>query len=86
MHIKGTIINRKLNVGLIPEIRDTISSGIMDMRRLIDEDTVLLRGYIYLGTYTFFMSEPLLMREFIVRLLASEKKLNITIPVKRYTG
>ena len=34
-------------------------NGIIEIRRLIDEDNTLDSGYIYLGTYTFVISPTL---------------------------
>lgn len=86
MHMIGNGNNINAGLGHNPVTNVTMSKGISENPRFTNDDIALDRGYIYLGTYTFVISEEFDVIAEIPIAQHSLKKLNITIPLSRYTG
>ena len=63
--------------------KTTKRSGIIEISKLIVEDKTLETGKIYLGIYTFVIREEFPTMAIKPILVASEKKLKNTMPIKR---
>ena len=73
--------NINAGLGHNPVTNVTMSKGISENPRFTNDDIALDRGYIYLGTYTFVISEEFDVIAEIPIAQHSLKKLNITIPL-----
>jgi hypothetical protein len=78
--------NINAGLGHNPVTNVTMSKGISENPRFTNDDIALDKGYIYLGTYTFVISEEFDVIAEIPIAQTSLNKLNITIPLSRYTG
>lgn len=64
----------------------TKNNAIKDNIQLIKLDNTRDKGNIYFGMLIFFIIAALLSIDVIDKLVASEKKPNISCPLNKYTG
>jgi len=74
------LVGYTLNINMAPNIT------IRDMAKIIYEDKMFDKGYMYLGTYTFLIMPLLLRIDFMACLVAREKKEYKSLPVNIYIG
>jgi hypothetical protein len=64
----------------------TQTKHMIDIEKVTKLERIELRGYIYLGTYTFFMIAAFRLNDVIAAFVDELKKSNNSLPVKRNTG